>query len=126
MRNIMYVGIGGFIGASLRYIISISLHKLFGTLLPYGTLMVNALGGILMGYIMGLSMNTNLISPALRLFLTTGILGGFTTFSAFSYETVILFSQGSYLLSMVNIVLNLFLGLLGAAAGMMISKMMFI
>jgi CrcB protein len=121
MQKLFYVGIGGFIGASLRYIISINSSKLFGTQLPYGTLIVNVLGGILIGLIMELGLTTDLISPNLRLFLTTGIMGGLTTFSTFSYETISLFNDGSYMLGSLNICLNLFLSLAGVVAGKFIS-----
>ena len=121
MQKLFYVGIGGFIGTCLRYIISIYSPKLFGTQLPYGTLIVNVVGGILIGFILELSLTTNLISPNLRLFLTTGIIGGFTTFSTFSYETINLFSEGSYILGTLNTCLNLFLSLGGVLIGKFVS-----
>lgn len=117
MQNIFYVGIGGFIGASLRYVISINSSKLFGTELPYGTLIVNVLGGILIGFIMEFSLTSDLISPSLKLFLTTGILGGLTTFSTFSYETISLFNDSRYVLAMLNTCLNLFLSFIGVVLG---------
>lgn len=121
MLKVLYVGIGGFIGSALRYLISVYSPKLFGTQLPYGTLIVNVLGGILIGFIMEFTLATDFISPEVRLFLTTGILGGFTTFSTFSYETINLFTSGSYLLCTLNIGLNLFLSLGGVILGKSIS-----
>lgn len=117
MQRIFYVGIGGFIGASLRYVISGYSSKLFGTGFPYGTLIVNVLGGFLIGLIMELSIAPSIISPNLKLFLTTGIMGGLTTFSTFSYETVTLLSNGSYILFCFNILLNLSLSLGGVLVG---------
>ena len=117
MQRILYIGMGGFIGASLRYLVSLASSRLFGTQLPYGTLIVNAFGGLLIGLVMELSIATDLIPPSLRLFLVTGILGGLTTFSAFSYETMGLFSDGSYLLAGLNMGLNLFLSFGGVALG---------
>lgn len=111
MQKLIYVGIGGFIGASLRYIVSINSPKIFGNQLPYGTLIVNVLGGLLIGIIMELSLTTQCISPNLKLFLTTGIMGGLTTFSTFSYETISLFNDGKYVLGSLNTCLNLFLSL---------------
>jgi len=117
MSKILYVGMGGFIGASLRYIISTSSARIFGTSMPYGTLIVNVLGGFLIGFIMELSFSTESISPDMRLFLTTGILGGLTTFSTFSYETMSMINEGSYMLGTINICLNLFFSLLGVVLG---------
>ncbi|GAA0783715.1 fluoride efflux transporter CrcB [Hathewaya limosa] len=124
MQKLFYVGIGGFLGALIRYLISNTSTKLLGTKLPYGTLIVNILGGFLIGLIMGLSMNKNLISPNLKLFLTTGVMGGLTTFSTFSYETVTLFNNGSYILGVINISLNLFLSLIGVVLGQFISHLL--
>lgn len=117
MQKILFVGVGGFIGASLRYVISMSSSKLLGTHLPYGTLIVNVSGGILIGFIMELGLSSNIISSNMKLFLTTGILGGLTTFSTFSYETISLFNEGSYISAVLNICLNLFLSLAGVVLG---------
>lgn len=124
MQNILCVGLGGFIGASLRYIISLHSSKILGTQLPYGTLIVNVLGGFLIGVIMELSIKNNMMSQSLKLFLTTGIMGGLTTFSTFSYETVALFSGGSYILGMINAGLNLFLSISGVLLGKLVTQFM--
>lgn len=117
MLRLLYVGIGGFIGACLRYLISLYTPYILGNKLPYGTLIVNVTGGILIGLIMELSLTSDLISPDMKLFLTTGIMGGLTTFSTFSNETVNLFSNGSFTLGTINICLNLFLSLGGVVLG---------
>jgi CrcB protein len=117
MQNLLIIGIGGFVGACIRYAISSGAAKAFGSQLPYGTLVVNVAGAILIGLVLELSSSTGLVSANLRLFLVTGILGGFTTFSAFSYETVALLSDGRYLLGGLNICLNVFLSLLGVVLG---------
>jgi CrcB protein len=124
MQNIIWVGLGGFIGASLRYIISLNSSKLFSSQLPYGTLLVNILGGLFIGFIMELSLTTDLISPSLKLFLITGIIGGLTTFSTFSYETVTLFIEGKYIFGMLNTALNLFLSIIGVVIGKLISQIL--
>ncbi|MDR3551954.1 MAG: fluoride efflux transporter CrcB [Clostridia bacterium] len=121
MQKLLYVGIGGFIGACLRYIISTDSSKIYGAQFPFGTLIVNVIGGIMIGLIMELSLATDSISPNLRLFLTTGIMGGLTTFSTFSYETVSLFNDGSYLLGTLNTCLNLFLSIGGVVLGKFIA-----
>lgn len=124
MQRIIYVGIGGFIGSCLRYVISTYSPKIFGNQLPYGTLIVNIMGGILIGFIAQLSITTELISPDLKLFLTTGLMGGLTTFSTFSLETITLLSSGSYVLGITNASLNLFLSLLGVVFGKGLANMM--
>ena len=111
MFRILIVGIGGFVGASLRYIISGLSIRVFGDSFPYGTLFVNILGGLLIGFIMEASVSLWPVSPNIRIFLTTGILGGLTTFSTFSYETINMLSDGSYLMGGINAGLNLFLSL---------------
>lgn len=122
MLKVIYVGIGGFIGAALRYLISMQSTKWFDFSIPMGTLMVNVLGGFLIGMIMEFSLSTDLIPENLRLFLTTGIMGGLTTFSTFSYETVSLISDGSYIYGSLNICLNLFLSLAGVLLARFICK----
>lgn len=117
MQKLFYVGIGGCIGAMLRYIISVSLSKVLSTQFPWGTLFVNVLGGFLIGIIMEICLTTEFISPNMRLFLTTGILGGLTTFSTFTYETIRLFSNGDLVYGALNICLNLFLSLGGVLLG---------
>ena len=93
--EILCVGLGGFIGAISRYLISMQASKFFTGRIPIGTLFVNILGGLLIGFILELNSKTNVISPQMKLFLTTGLMGGLTTFSTFSYETVGLFSDGT-------------------------------
>ena len=121
MIKLLYVGIGGCIGAMLRYVISISSSKIFLTQIPCGTLIVNVLGGLLIGFLMELSLSTEFISPNMKIFLTTGILGGLTTFSTFSYETISLFSNGNLLFGTLNICLNLFLSFGGVVLGQFIA-----
>ncbi|MDD5878881.1 MAG: fluoride efflux transporter CrcB [Clostridiales bacterium] len=120
--NIICVGCGGFLGAISRYIISIYTSKQFLFKIPLGTLIVNVLGGFLIGFIMELTIKNNFISPQLKLFLTTGIMGGLTTFSTFSYETIVLIKEGNILLAILNILLNLILSLLGVVLGNIVIK----
>ncbi|MDM8534825.1 fluoride efflux transporter CrcB [Clostridiaceae bacterium HSG29] len=117
--RLIAVGCGGFIGASLRYLISGWGLKLFGGAFPYGTLLVNILGGFLIGFIMKGSMGTFTITPTMRIFLTTGLMGGLTTFSTFSYETIGMLEESNYLLGSLNVFLNLSFSLIGVYLGKM-------
>lgn len=125
MISIIAVGVGGFIGSVLRYIISLKMNQIFSqTLIPPGTLLVNVVGSLLLGFIMQLSFRAN-INPNLKLFLTTGIMGGLTTFSTLSYETIALLTNGYYISGLLNIALNLILGLSAAFFGMMLCNVIF-
>lgn len=117
MIEALCVGLGGFFGAISRYLISMQTAKIFTSKIPVGTLCVNILGGLLIGLILELNSRTDLISPQMKLFLTTGLMGGLTTFSTFSYETVGLFSDGNYTTAAINIGLNVLLSLIGVIIG---------
>lgn len=119
LSRILIVGLGGFLGAALRYIISSVTAKYFGDF-PIGTLMVNVAGGFIMGLIMEAGNSIWPISADARLFLTTGILGGLTTFSTFSYETVSYLAEGEYLMGSLNAGLNLFLALFACWLGRLV------
>ncbi|EGT0014136.1 fluoride efflux transporter CrcB [Clostridium perfringens] len=121
----LIAGLGGFLGASLRYIISIFAAKNFGGTFPYGTLIANILGALLIGFIMEFSMDSVLISSNMKLFLTTGIMGGLTTFSTFSYETVSMLTSGNITLGIENITLNLGCSLLFVVIGQKLAKILF-
>lgn len=126
MIQILYVGIGGGIGAILRYEISKHSANLINCGIPIGTLLVNIIGGLIIGIIMQLSISTNSISNNMRLFLTTGIMGGLTTFSTFSYETVSYIQQGEVINGITNILLNVILSLTAAALGIWLVKMLLV
>ena len=116
----LIVGLGGFLGASLRYLISIFAAKNFGGNFPYGTLIANILGALLIGFIMEFSMDSALISSNMKLFLTTGIMGGLTTFSTFSMLT-----NGNMTLGIENIILNLGCSLLFVVIGQKLARILF-
>ena len=124
MNKILVVGLGGFLGAMLRYVISCYCTKWFGSSFPFGTLFVNVAGGLLIGFIMGAGVSAFAVPANIQLFLTTGILGGLTTFSTFSYETVSFFSDGEYFKGSLNAGLNLFLALLAVCIGKAIATML--
>lgn len=122
---VLVVGCGGFIGASLRYLISLWAAKGIGAGFPFGTLIANILGAIIIGFVVEMSMRTSVISPTTKLFITTGMMGGLTTFSTFSLETITILSHGNIGLGSLNIGLNLILSLIGVVVGQFIAKMLF-
>ena len=112
MLIILLVGIGGFIGAVLRYLITNWTQDTINALsLPYGTLTVNILGCLLIGLLAGLSESRNLFGTETRGLILVGVLGGFTTFSAFGYATIQLLRDGEGWAAVSNGGLHLCLGL---------------
>jgi CrcB protein len=120
--NVLWVGAGGFIGSSLRYLVSGWVQRLavFGTF-PWGTLAVNGLGCLALGLLGGLAEARQVLGPAHRAFLFIGVLGGFTTFSTFAYETMGL-AQQSGLRALGNVALQVGLGLAAAGAGYVLGR----
>jgi len=119
---IIFVGLGGFVGACARYLLTSVLTAALPHF-PYGTLLSNVIAGFLIGFIIGLERQAPSLSEHAKLFLTTGLMGGLSTFSAFSLETVAMIEKGSYALAGANILLNVGLGLLCAFAGLMLAKL---
>ena len=117
----MLVGLGGAIGSVLRYLTSVLAAHWLGEQFPYGTLIVNLVGSFAIGLVHQLASDTLLIPDNLRLFLTTGIMGGLTTYSAFSYETARLMETSAWTQAWLNIAITttfaIGLCLLGMAAG---------
>ena len=116
-----YVFIGGGLGAVCRYGVTTAVGMLLGGMFPWGTLIVNLVGSLLMGVVLGallpLAKSLQLLPDSLRLRLTVGFLGGFTTFSSFSMETLTLLRGDSFFLAAINIVASIVLGLAAAYLG---------
>ncbi len=96
LRLISIVGMGGFTGTIARYLLQQFFYRNYPSLFPFGTLAVNLLGCLLIGIFFGISEHGNFLSQEWRMFLTIGFCGGFTTFSALSYECVQLLNAGAY------------------------------
>ena len=110
--NIMLVGTGGFAGALLRYGLSglIQRTTIMSTF-PYGTLVVNMLGCLLIGFAAGFIDSRQISGEEVRLFALVGLLGGFTTYSAFGYETLLLLRDTDYLRAVGNVAIHVVLGI---------------
>lgn len=122
MIRLLLVGLGGFIGSIARYGVSKASIALIGSRFPLGTLLVNVSGSFLMGCILGFALFKNGLSDEMRLFLGVGLMGGFTTFSAFSAETVLLLGESRYTAASVNILANVLLSLSATLLGMWLVK----
>ncbi len=115
LRPVLLAGLGGFIGSAGRYLIGGWVHGLVPlTTFPIGTLFVNASGCFLIGLLGGLIEVRQMFGPDLRVFLLIGVLGGFTTFSSFAYETLALTRDAEFARALLNIAAQMILGL-GAA-----------
>jgi CrcB protein len=118
VRNLLLVGGGGFLGSIARYVLGgLVLHSTGASRLPYGTLVVNVTGCLAIGVIAGLAERASLFTPATRLFLITGFLGGYTTFSAFAFETVFLAREHAWASALGNVLAQVALGLVAVVAG---------
>lgn len=119
--NMLLVGLGGLLGAAARYALSLRVGTAAEssglTGLPWGTLAVNLLGCLLIGLLAGLAQRGDGFSPELRLFLLTGVLGGFTTFSAFGLETLTLLMQRQWAWALGYVLTSVGLGVLAVAFG---------
>lgn len=114
MLELIAVAAGGALGASFRYLVCIFAQRAWGGQFPYGTLAVNILGGFLIGALAG----GQQMHPWLRTGLVVGVLGGFTTFSAFSWDTISLASAAGTRHALFNILANVLLAVMAAWAGM--------
>lgn len=122
MKNILLVGFGGFLGSIARFLVSkLNLSWNFHSI-PMGTLTVNIVGSLLIGFMLGVFMNSNLLHSNLRLFLVVGFCGGFTTFSSFTNENFMLLQNGQYLTALIYISASIILGILSVFAGFLIAN----
>jgi fluoride exporter len=122
MRALLFVGIGGGIGSILRYVISVFIGKHIPLVFPLGTLLVNISGCFLIGVLYSMIARHSEFNPEWRLFLITGICGGYTTFSTFSYDGLILLKQGSNLSFMLYVLGSVLIGLFATFAGVALFK----
>ena len=107
MLQFIWICVGGALGTGSRYLVGVWAAKALGAGFPYGTLIVNVVGSFLISVVMYLSVDAGAIPLPVRLFLTTGFMGGFTTYSSFNYETLKLFQSGAWGIAATNLLATL-------------------
>ena len=123
LLNLIFVGLGGFLGSIGRYLLAGAVYQIFPNLnFPTGTAVVNILGCFLIGCIAGLDEGRNLLVPEMRIFLLIGLLGGFTTFSTFGFETIALLRDGAFVTALANVLLQVIVGISGVWIGLNVTR----
>lgn len=125
MNSIFAVAVGGAIGATGRYLFNLQMLRLLGPNFPWGTFGVNVIGSFIMGLVAGLFALRLDLSPEMRSFITTGILGGFTTFSAFSLDAANMMERGQHAIAAAYIGGSVALGIAGLFLGLWIARITF-
>jgi CrcB protein len=116
--------LGGAIGTAARYGTALWAAAAFGTAFPFGTLLVNVVGSFLLAFIVQVGSATDLISADLRLMLTTGVMGGFTTYSTFNYETTSYFREGAWFFGFLNAGATILGCLIAGLAGLAVARLL--
>jgi CrcB protein len=122
MRQFLWICLGGAVGAGLRYLVSGWVARLFGGSFPLGTLSVNLIGSFVLGGLVHVGLTTESLSPTLRVAATTGLLGAFTTYSTFSYETMRLLQEGAWGLASFNVAVTVVACLAACYLGLLLAR----
>lgn len=120
--NLVLIALGGALGAVSRFLLGNAVSKAVGSALPYGTFVVNVIGCFAMGLLMTIIVDRELLPASWRLLLCVGLLGGFTTFSSFAYEGLMLLNEGRLLAVLAYVGGSVGLGLVAAAAGVLCAR----
>ncbi len=124
MLNYIYVMAGAALGGLLRYVVADLVQRNSKIIFPFGTLTVNIIGSFILGFVIFILGEREIISAETRLFLTVGLCGGFTTFSTFSYETLALLQNAEFFQAVYNILLNVILSLVAIYLAYLLSKLL--
>ena len=122
MEKFLYISAGAILGANLRYWIGDWAAQKFGTSFPYGTLLINFTGSLLLGFFVAIAAERLMVDPRLRLLVTVGFLGSYTTFSTFTYESISLLLKGQVLAGLLNLFGSSLLGLAAVGIGIFLAK----
>lgn len=122
MKEVLFVAAGGAVGSSLRYLLSSGIYAWYGRAFPWGTLAVNVLGSFAIGLLSILLVEKFNVAQEWRLAIVVGVLGGFTTFSSFSWDTLDLMQQGLTIKALLNVLANVMLCIVAAWLGALWAK----
>jgi len=122
MGRLVLISLGGAVGTAARYLLSAWLLRTLGPAFPYGTLAVNVIGSFLLGVIMQAGLDTTVLSPTARVVLGTGVMGGFTTYSTFNYETLQYLQEGAWAMASLNVATTLLVCLAAGALGVAVAR----
>lgn len=125
LKNLLIVGSGGFIGSIMRYLVQVFVEKGQASTFPWGTFVANIAGSFIIGIVFALAEKGNLMNAEWRLFFAVGICGGFTTFSSFAYNNLILLKENSIGQLLFNIGGSLFVGILAVYLGIILVRAIF-
>jgi len=118
----LWIGLGGFLGANARYLIQLWAASQWGPNFPYGTMIANISGSFAIAFFLTMAVKHSSLSPHLTLFVATGFLGGFTTFSSFSMDLFLLFERSGWRPSAINFLGNTILGIIGVVLGVWMAR----
>ena len=124
MKDFLAISVAAIVGANLRYLLSRLAAIELGSVFPYGTLFINVVGSLIVGFFLIWTTERVLIDPRWRLLVVIGFCGSFTTFSSYAFETMAYFERGQWGLMFVNVVSNNILCLGGALAGMALARVL--
>lgn len=125
LKTILVVGAGGFLGSIARYLTQLLIEKFLHSTFPWGVFTANVAGCFIVGLVFAIADRGGLLTPEWRIFLTVGFCGGFTTFSSFSYNNLIMLTENSYFYFFSNIFLNLFFGLFAVYLGIVVVRLIY-
>jgi len=119
---VLWVGLGGFLGANARYLLGGWIAARYGTLFPLGTFVINVTGSFILGFFLTLAQERVLIHPNVRLLFAVGFVGAYTTFSTFEYESMRLLQDGELLWALINLVGSVLTGSVAVLAGIILAS----
>lgn len=123
MYRFVWIAAGAALGANARFLVGVWAAERFGIAVPYGTLIVNVTGSLLLGFVLEMTTARLISSPEMRLFIATGFLGSYTTFSTYAVESLLLIRSGNVWLGLLNIGSNIMIGLLFALLGIYLARL---